>query len=235
MTTTRRTPRRTTAKPDIHAVPSSNGEAAPAEEPAGGNEPIDPFDIDNVRYAEAEYTHGDVDADKHVNAIRVRKPVSNKEWFQVHPSQDYQMSAALYERETPESTKPEQWFVPKPLRYLFNPRAITPVMFRLAVTSLDVPFLWPVKRPRAGMRDSKNYYDVLDEIVEAAEINWVMIEWNNASRVYDHWTAPDDLGDPKFPEMSMLDLLRLGFNGRALDRRDHPVILEQQGKRKPNP
>ena len=29
----------------------------------------------------------------------------------------------------------------------------------------------------------------------------------------------------------MLDLLKLGFNGRALDRRDHPVILEHQGRK----
>ena len=119
------------------------------------NEPINPFDIENVRYAEAEYTHGDIDAREDINAIAVRKPVSNKEWFRVHPGQDYQMPAALFERETPESTKPEQWLVPRPCRRMFNPKALTPVIFRLAVTSLDVPFLWPVKRPRKGMRDSR--------------------------------------------------------------------------------
>jgi hypothetical protein len=236
-TTPRRTPR-PRAKSTIRAVPAAaviavNGDAAPAPaEDTTGNELIDPFNIDNVRYAEAEHAHGDIDAEKHINAIRVRKPVSNKEWFRVHPGQDYQMSAALFERETPESTKPEQWLVPGPLRCEFNPNALTPVMLRLAVTSLDVAFLWAVKRPRKGMRDSKIYYDVLDDIVEAAEINWVMIEWSNVNRVYDHWTAPEDLGDPKFPEVSMLDLLKLGFNGKALDRRDHPVILEHQGHRK---
>ena len=105
---------------------------------------------------------------------------------------------------------------------------MTPVVLRLAVTSLDTPFLWDVKRARKGLTD--NYYQVLDEIVAAAQINWTMIEWNNANRVYDHWTAPGDLGDPKFPEMKMVDLLRLGFNGRAIDRADHPVVIEHQGQ-----
>jgi hypothetical protein len=208
---------------------NANIHAVPPEEPDDGNEPIDPFNLDNVRYTEAEYTHGDVDATRHTNAMRVRKPVGNKEWFRVHPGQEYQLSASLYERESPDSTKPESWLVPKQLRYLFNEKALTPVILRLAVTSVDVPFLWPVKQPRPGVQVGKDYFRVLNEIVEAAETHWVMIEWNNGNRVYDHWTAPGDLGDPKFPELSMQALLELGFNGRGIDRRDHPVILEHRG------
>jgi hypothetical protein len=208
----------------IHAVPPE-----PDDNEPDGNEPIDPFDLDNVRYPEAEFTHGDVDAEKTTTTIRVRKPVSNKEWIRVHPGQDYQLSASLYERESPDSARPEQWLVPKPFRHLFNEKALTPVVLRLAVTSLDTPFLWPVKQPRKGLRD--NYHRSLDQVIESAETVWTMLEWSNVNRAYDFWPAPGDLGDPQFPTGSMQDLLRLGFNGRAIDRPDHPVVLEHQGRK----
>ena len=194
------------------------------------NEPINPFDIDNVRYPEAEFTHGEIDAVKTVTAIAVRKPISNKEWFQVHPGTDFTVSASLYQRETPESTTPEQWLVPRPCRRMFHEKALTPVVLRLAVTSLDTPFLWPVKQPRKGLRDA--YHRSLDLVVESAEVTWTMVEWNNVTRAYDFRSAPDDLGDPQFPQdLSMLELLQLGFNGRAIDSLDHPVILEHQGRK----
>jgi hypothetical protein len=205
--------------------PTLNGQVKPED----NHEPIDPYNLDDIRYAEAEYTHGDIDAEKTITAIKVRKPLGNKEWFRVHPGGDYKLSAALYERESPESATPELWLVPKPVRHLFNEKALTPVVLRLAVTSVDTVFLWAVKQPRKGLHD--NYYRSLDQIVASAETNWTMIEWNNVNRVYDFWSAPDDLGDPQFPNLTMQDLLRLGFNGRAIDRLDHPIILEHQGRR----
>ncbi len=210
------------SKPTIHVVP-------PEEPDGSGSEPIDPFDLDNVRYTEAEYTHGDIDAERNITAIKVRKPVSNKEWFRIHPGQDYTLSASLYLRESPESTTPEQWLVPKPLRSCFNEKALTPVVLRLVVTSVDTLFLWGVKQPRKGLRD--NYHRALEQIVASAETNWTMVEWNNVNRVYDFFSAPDDLGDPQFPDLTMQDLLRLGFNGRAIDHPEHPVVLEHQGRR----
>jgi hypothetical protein len=195
----------------------------------GGDEPINPFDLDNVRYADAEFSHGDIDTDKTTTAIAVRKPHSLKEWFRVHPGRDFTVSASLYERQDPESTRPELWLVPKPLRWMFREKALTPVVLRLAVTSLDSPYLWPVKQARKGQRDA--YHRSLDQVVESAETTWTMVEWNNTTRAYDFYPAPDDLGDPRFPsDLTMLQLLELAFNGRAIDRRDHPVILEHQGK-----
>lgn len=106
MTTTRRTPRpRTTRKSPVATVPPEElNRSGPAEdlpednydpdldeEESTDEEPSDPFNIDDMRYDEAEFHHGDVDAQKTITAIKVRKPHNAREWFMLHPSQDYQL------------------------------------------------------------------------------------------------------------------------------------------------
>lgn len=215
-----------TPQPSVDQPVSPNGN----QPSSGRDEPIDPFDLENVRYTEAEFVHGDIESENHIGGIPIRKPRSNHEWIRVHPGPEYQLSASLYERETSDTASGEKWLVPRQFRHLFQEKALTPVILRLAVTSLDAPFLWDVKRPRKGNRNDA-YFRSLDDIVADAEVGWVMVDWNNSSRAYDHKTAPEDLGEAKFPEMSMGDLIRLGFNGRAIDRADHPVVLEHQGRK----
>ena len=46
------------------------------------NEPTDPWDLENLRYTEAEYKHGDVNSKKNTT-LKVRKP-KPQEWFRLH-------------------------------------------------------------------------------------------------------------------------------------------------------
>lgn len=198
--------------------------------PDDNDEPIDPFSLENVRYDEAEFTHGDIDAKKQLTAIKVRKPVNDKEWFRLHPGRDYQWPVALYLRVSDESIAPETYLVPSVYHHLFKPKALTPVRLRLVVSSVETVFLWDMKVSRNGLQE--DYHRSLQQAAEAAERTWVKLEWDNATRVYHFWPAPDDLGDPQFPEgKTMQDLVKLGFNGRVIDRAEHPVVLEYQGRK----
>ncbi len=202
---------------NVHAVHDDN------------DEPTDPYDLGRLRYSEAEYTHGDVDAEKRVTTIRVRKPFNNKEWFQLHPGREYQWPVALYLRETDESVKPETYLVLPEFAPLFR-KGLTPVRLRLAVNSLGTPFLGDMKVPTDGRMDE--YYATLQEIAEEAEKGWIKLDWNSANRVYDYWSSKGDLGDPQFPQKTMRDLVALGFKGdRLVDRQDHPLIAEFEGRR----
>ena len=42
--------------------------------------------------------------------------------------------------------------------------------------------------------------------------------------------ARGDLGDPVWPEKSLAELLRLGFEGKVIDSLDHPVLRELAGE-----
>lgn len=194
------------------------------------DEPTDPYDLERLRYEEAEYTHGDVASKKRMTTIRVRKPLNNKEWFQLHPGRDYQWPVALFLRECDETVKPETYLVLPDFSHLFG-SGLTPVRLRLAVNSLGTPFLWDMKVPQNGLMT--DHYIALQEAADEAEKCWVKLEWNNGSRAYDYHYAEGDLGDPQFPPgMTMRDLVALAFKGdRLVDREDHPVIAEFQGRK----
>src|SRR5262249_38701551 len=152
-----------------------------------------------------------------------------QEWFQLHPSPQYQLPTSLFLQEGPELLSPETYLVLPEYRHLFR-RGLTPVILRLAVTSMETIFLWDMKMPQDGRMT--DYYISLQEAADAAEKAWVRLEWNNPNRAYDYHLSIDDLGEPQFPpDKTMRDWLQLGFKGRVIDREDHPVILEYQGRK----
>ena len=56
-----------------------------------------------------------------------------------------------------------------------------------------------------------------------------MSKYDFSSSVYHYDVAPDDLGDPRWPDKTMRELVELGFNGQVIDCADHPIVLEYQG------
>jgi len=202
--------------------------AVPPEDPDDGDEPVDPFDTDRLRYDEAEFACGGVTSRKVITAIKVRKP-GTQEWFRLHPAKEYQLPTALFLRENEELLRPETYLVLPECRDLFGKNHLTPVRLRLAVNSLETVFLWDLKVPKDGVMT--DYFITLHEIAEEAENNWVRLEWSNADRVYHYHYAEGDLGDPQFPQgKTMRDWLALGFKGRIIDSEDHPVVAEFKGR-----
>ena len=198
------------------------------------DEPTDSFNIDDLRYDEAEFHHGDIDAPKTVTAIKVRKPHNAREWFMLHPSQEYQLPAGLYERVSDDSVTPETYLVLKRHHDLFITKlgksALKTVRLRLAVNSLGTPFLWDMRVPRKGQLVD-DYQRSVREAAEQAEQTWVKLEWNAPNRAYDYSTAPGDLGEPQFPVYkTMFEWVKLGFKDRIIDKEDHIVAVEFQGR-----
>lgn len=194
------------------------------------DEPFDLFDPENLRYSEAEFTHGEVNTKRELTAIQERKPSSENEWFMLHPGPDHIWPVAIYTRMSDKGD--ETYLVPGPFRHLFKEKALKPVRLRLAVNSVGTPFIWAMKVNTDPSNRMVDHYRALQRITEEAEKSWVMMSvYDFSNKVYHYDTAPDDLGNPRWPDKSMRELVELCFNGRVIDSATHPVVLEYQGRR----
>jgi hypothetical protein len=68
------------------------------------------------------------------------------------------------------------------------------------------------------------------EAAEKAIDHWVRITANMSSGAYDIDLAVGNLGEPKWPELSMLEILRIAFKDRLIDDYDHAVIRRLRGE-----
>lgn len=195
------------------------------------DEPFNLFDKEELLYSAAEVAHGEINAKEELTTIQLRRPKPESEWFQLHPGTDYIWPVSIYERVGEKGDEP--YLVPGRFRRLFADRALKPVRLRLAVNSLGTPFIWPLKVDTSHDNRMANHYYALQRVEEDAEKTWVKLSaYDFSNRAYGHSTAPDDIGDPRWPEgKTMSDLLEIGFNGKVIDCADHAVILEYQGRK----
>ena len=99
----------------------------------------------------------------------------------------------------------------------------------LAVTKQGVPFIWPL-RPDcdAGGKSDKSARAPL-AAMQLAQEKWTRIYW--VKEKFEYLIETADISDePKFPEKSFSELLRLGFKASIISTLDHPALLELKGR-----
>lgn len=156
--------------------------------------------------------------------IKDRKPPSQS-FIRVHPSPSYQAVTYLLVLKEKRGA-----------RYILNPDLLSSFMdevktytFYLAVTTDDIPFLWPVRHPDSSME--KDSWAISERAaVDAARKGWVRIRPNMQAGQYTCVVAPDLDHDPVWPHDDMETLLDLSFVDRYIEERDHPVLLKLRGK-----
>lgn len=100
---------------------------------------------------------------------------------------------------------------------------------RLAVDNSGIPKL--IGEPDIDLSARRNlwqssYKDAIDQ----AENNWVRVEANMKAGQYEITKSSNDLGDPKWPNQPMEELINDAFSGRIIDSPDHPYIRQIQGR-----
>jgi len=100
---------------------------------------------------------------------------------------------------------------------------------RLAVDNSGIPKL--IGEPDIDLSGRRNlwqssYKDAIDQ----AENNWVRVEANMKAGQYEITKSSNDLGDPKWPNQPMEELINDAFSGRIIDSPDHPYIRQIQGR-----
>lgn len=163
--------------------------------------------------------------------ISVSKPGKFR-FFRIHPNPEYQVPALLftYEREMDK----QHYFIspdfldsfPELLDILGS--GLKEVTLYTGITRQGNLFLWPVGTSMEGPGGKWN--SSAHQVVQAGISTWVQLRSNIEIGAYDLVPAAGDLGEPEWPDLSLQQILERAFRNSILDRPDHPLIQELEGR-----
>ena len=205
---------------------SDNGKITKEEQLIGGSfgeAPPDPFDPQSFR------TSQDFGAGLHVKERLLKVPLRNmpaKEWwFRVHPDPGYQVIAPLLElKEDRELYLVQSDLVP----LVSDEPTYKEKLIATAVNRDEAVFLLHLRYPGIdGKRD--DWMDTALEACKEARDRWVRVFAGTG--YYRLQFTEAELSEPKWPDMSFRELLRLAFKDRLIDSVDHPVLQRLRGEK----
>ena len=185
------------------------------------DEELDPFDLASLRLDQT-YSDG-VAVKKLITTIRVGKP-QKQHFVRVHRDPAYRLSpVAVIELEDDR----ECYLVTPAIAAELEGEFKSVALFT-AITRQGTVFLWRVQLPGPDGKHNP-WHRSLMIAVEKAEDAWVRVVANQEAGGYDISQAAANIGEPEFPDMSFADMVKIAFQGRIVDRADHPVILKLRG------
>jgi hypothetical protein len=105
------------------------------------------------------------------------------------------------------------------------------VVFKTVFTAINrqgVVFLWTVRLPTADERKT-DWARSAREAAEMAMTRWVRMKANMSLGAYEIAVAEGVMADPKWPELSFQELLRIAYRDRMVTTTDHPVVKRLRG------
>jgi hypothetical protein len=162
--------------------------------------------------------------------VPVRRKPNRLAFVRVHPDPEYRLTAMPIFREGKSDSGGDE-------EMYFVHQSVLGEMageYRLhsIYTAVDLqgnPFLWVVPLPQDDGREPNNWLVTNREAAELAISRWVRVASDmgaGAYKVIEYEGAPIE---PVFPQEPFLELLKLGFKHRMIDRPDHPKILRLRG------
>jgi hypothetical protein len=183
-------------------------------------EPADPFDPEALRISgEAE-----ISTERVLTAVPVRKP-KRDEFFRVRPGAEFTMDALVVERD---DDLDREVYVVVPAVADAVLEVARRVRLFTCISKRTTVFLWPAKLP-AEASAGRRYAETGLIIAQAAETLWVRMWGDRSLGGYTYVKAKGNLEEPKWPDKTFRELLRIAFEGRIIDRPDHPLIRELNG------
>jgi hypothetical protein len=185
--------------------------------------PDDPFDLSKLRLTQDFVETAGVK--KLLVSVPVRKP-GPQEFVRVNAGADYRETLAVIELKDG-STKGEMYLVvPSVAREL--PGEFVMVRLHTAITRAGVVFLWPVRLPAPDGRELE-WHRTAAVAAELAMKRWVRVKANMGLGAYEIYEASATIPDPRWPELTFTELMRIGFRDRLVTNFDHPVIQQLRG------
>jgi hypothetical protein len=180
----------------------------------------DPFDLDKLRLDQSFVESAGVK--KLLTTVPVRKP-NKQEFIRVHPDPKYRSPLAVIDLKEDR----EIYLLPP---HIANelPGEFVMVNLFTAINRQGVLFLWPVRLPSPDGRINEWNRSAADA-AELAILKWIRVVSNMALGAYEITEAPGKLSDPKWPDLSFQELIRIGFRDRLIVDTDHPVIKRLRG------
>ena len=150
--------------------------------------------------------------------------LSKHRFSRVHPSDDYKVSIYLVDdRESGEVYLATPAMAP----YLSN--LAQPKVLRLAVDNMGAPKL--IAEPIIEQSSKTTLWtSSMVRAINMAESEWIRIESSMDLQQYRIIAAASNLGEPEWPEQSMSKLIEEIFEHRVITTKDHPLILQLEGR-----
>ena len=105
----------------------------------------------------------------------------------------------------------------------------TPKTIRLTVDNAGTPKL--IGEPDIDLKSRNNLWQTsLKDAIKRGESNWVRVQSNMDARQYEIVESANDLGEPKWPKLTMEELVNDAFSGRIIDSPNHPYVRQIEGR-----
>lgn len=184
------------------------------------DEPTDPFDLTSLRLDQSFIETAGVK--KLLTTVPVRKP-GRQEFVRVHPDGQYRCDFAAIELK-----EDREIYVVRPEVYNELLGETIHITLYTTMTRQGVLFLWPVRLPDPDGRHNE-WSRVAREAAEMAVNTWLRLQPNMQLGAYEITLAQAAIAEPKWPELSFQEILRIAFRDRIITSDDHPVIKRLRG------
>jgi hypothetical protein len=98
----------------------------------------------------------------------------------------------------------------------------------LTINRQKVLSVWPVKLPAADGR-SNDWHVSASAAAERAMDKWIRLAANMSLGAYEISEAIADYGQPEWPNLTFMEILKIAFKNRLIDSPDHAVIQQLRG------
>ena len=183
--------------------------------------PPDPFDLESLKLSQDFAST--IGVKKVLTTVPCRKP-NRHEFVRVRPGADWHLETGIFE----DKIQREMYLVG---RDMWGELAgeITPVCLFTTITKQGDISLWPVKLP--GTDGKTNSWN--ESALAASQLatkKWARVASNMNAGYYDTFEATGELSEPKWPELSLQEIVKLCFKDRLIDSVDHPVLRALRGE-----
>ena len=182
----------------------------------------DPFDVESLRLA------GDVSlvAKKTLLSLHVGRP-NPSWWVRVHPAESHRLKTGMIEAKVDSKFRESIYLVVGNLQgELDGDPCFRTCILTTAVTRQGLPFLWLVKLQRDGQMNK--WSSAVHAAMQIAMKKWIRIAWNDSTHADEIWEG-SSTPEPTFAEMTLSDLLRVGFGDRIIRSLDDPIVKQLRG------
>ena len=181
----------------------------------------DPFDLANLRLSQSFTETAGVK--KLTTTVPVRKP-NKQDWVRVHPDPDMRGDFPIIELK---DDRGEEYMVAGPLVGElvgeFRSKTLYTTINRQGVLSL-----WPVPLPEPDGREME-WHRSAREAAALATGQWIRCRANLSLGAYEIFQAESCMSNPKWPDLSFQEIIRIAFRDRLIASMDHPVIKRLRG------
>ena len=162
-------------------------------------------------------------AKKLLTTVPVRKP-NKQDFVRVNPDPAYRLPVGLIELKENRETF---LVVPAVSQELSESEFFLATLY-LTINRQKVLSVWPVKLPPADGRCNE-WHASAAAAAERAMHNWIQLAANMSLGAYEIREAIANYGEPQWPNLTFMDILKIAFRNRLIESSNHAIIQQLRG------